>query len=79
MHHLGADQLSLPVSMTFGFGMIGLAGLIFIASKGNLRFDRESLFHPLRIRGMQSFLKQLSASATETAVIFRINCSPSGF
>ncbi len=62
----GADQLSLPLSMTFGFGMMGLASVVLIASKGNLRFDRESVFHPLRIRGMRSFLKQLSASATES-------------
>ena len=63
----GADQLSLPVSMTFGFALVGLASLIFIVTTGNLRFDRESLLHPLKIRGMQSFLKQMSASATESA------------
>jgi putative peptidoglycan lipid II flippase len=62
----GADQLSLPVSMTLGFALIGLASLIFIVAKGNLRFDRESLFHPLRTLGMRTFLTQLSASATET-------------
>ncbi len=62
----GADQLSLPISMTIGFATIGLGSFIFIASKGNLRFDRKSLFHPLSISGMRSFLRQLSASATET-------------
>jgi peptidoglycan biosynthesis protein MviN/MurJ (putative lipid II flippase) len=62
----GADQLSLPVSMTLGFALVGLGSLIFIVSRGNLRFDRESLLHPLKIRGMRSFLKQMSASATES-------------
>jgi putative peptidoglycan lipid II flippase len=61
----GPNQLSLPISMTFGWAVMGLASLIFMARREPLVIDWQTILHPMRLNGMRLFVKELGASSIE--------------
>ena len=63
----GAGILSLPISMSAGFWMMGIIAAWQILRRASLPGDLHSLLWPLRFAEFRSFSKQMLASAAENA------------
>jgi peptidoglycan biosynthesis protein MviN/MurJ (putative lipid II flippase) len=59
------NNLSLPISMTAGFGLIGLLSLVCILRSEPFSASAASLVHVWRLPEFRAFLRQLGASSIE--------------
>ena len=64
--HMLSD-LSLPVSMTAGFGVVGLYAFVRIVALQPASFRLPGVFSPWRFVAFRAFLRQLGASSLENA------------
>jgi peptidoglycan biosynthesis protein MviN/MurJ (putative lipid II flippase) len=63
----GADLLTLPASMTIGFGSVGAVAAYYIFRKVRLRGGVMGIVWPLRFAEFRRFSQQMLASAAENA------------
>jgi peptidoglycan biosynthesis protein MviN/MurJ (putative lipid II flippase) len=61
------SNLSLPISLTAGFGLVGLYSLVRIGRSQHLLRERSPVVAVWRIPECRHFLRQLAASAVENA------------
>lgn len=61
------NDLSLPVSMAAGFGVVGLYALVRIVALQPASFGAASMLSFWRLTGFRAFLRQLGASSLENA------------